>query len=172
MRTRRPGEANPSCRPARLSRHCNHQGFLFGALVVPIILGALAALVPRTFDDAYKNRGDFAVIDPTGLAYEALRDSFDPETLARQRRVERGGGMFGETVAESTDSAFGPLPNVRLTVLPADTDADAAKVWLNERASGSRHVALIVIDPDAVATIDPDGELGTYALYVSPGIDL
>jgi ABC-2 type transport system permease protein len=58
-----------------------------------------------------------------------------------------------------------------MLALPADADVEAAKAWLNEETDGLRHTALIVIHEHAVAAAGPAGELGTYDLFVPPGLD-
>ena len=158
------------------------KGFIFGLLVVPAILGVLVVVGPRIFDDdAYRIEGEYAVIDPTGVVFQEMRAALDPEAVARRRREEFDrtfgrarevlGGMADAALAQSMEDALGPAPNVRLTALPGDTDVEASKEWLNEEAGGLRRTALIVIHEDAVEAADPDGELGAYDLYVSPGLD-
>ena len=158
------------------------KGFVFGLLVVPAIIGLLAIVGPRIFnDDAYRIRGEYAVIDPTGVVFPELRAALEPEAVARQRREELArrtgtaremfGGMADAALPQSIDEALGPAPNVLLTGLPADADVEAAKLWLNQRTDGPRHTALIVIHADAVEPTDPGGDLGAYDLYVPPGLD-
>ena len=158
------------------------KGFIFGLLVVPAILGVLVVVGPRIFDDdAYRIEGEYAVIDPTGIVFPEMRAALDPEAVARRRREEFDrtfgrarevlGGMADAAVAQSMEDALGPAPNVRLTALPAGTDIEAAKGWLNEEAGGLRRTALIVIHEDAVEAADRDGRLGAYDLYVPPGLD-
>ena len=159
------------------------KGFIFGLLVMPAILAVLVIVGPRIFDDdAYRIEGEYAVIDPTGVVFPALREALDPEAVARRRLEEFRRGldeapdlvrdMAAAATAQAMDEALGPAPNVRLTALPADADVEAEKLWLNEEADGGpRHTALIVIHEHAVEAADPGGELGAYDLYVPPGLD-
>ena len=158
------------------------KGFIFGLLVMPALLGAFLVVGPRIFDDdAYRIEGEYAVIDPTGVVLPEMRAALDPEAVAR-RRLEEFRRNLAEapdmvrSIAEtatprSIDETLGPAPNVRLTGLPADADVEAAKGWLNEETDGPRHTALIVIHGHAVEPADTGGELGTYDLYVAPGLD-
>ena len=159
-----------------------NKGFLIGLLIVPVILSLMAILGPRLFDDdAYLIEGEYAIIDPTGIVLPEMREALEPEEVARRRQEqfdrqlgrvrESLGGMADAPLAQSIDAALGPAPNVRLTALAPGTDVEAAKGWLNEATDELRHTALIVIHEHAVEAIDPGGELGTYDLYVPPGLD-
>ena len=158
------------------------KGFVFGLLVVPAVLALLVIVGPRIFSDgAYRIEGEYAVIDPTGVVFPELRAALDPEAVARRRREEFArtagrarevfGGMADAALRQSIDEALGPAPDVRLTALAADADVETAKGWLTEQTAGPHHAALIVIHEHAVQPPDPGGELGTYDLYVAPGLD-
>lgn len=158
------------------------KGFVFGLLVVPAILTVLVIVGPRIFDDeTYRIAGEYAVIDPTGVVFPELRAALDPEAVARRRREEFArtadrarevfGGMADAALRQSMDETLGPAPDIRLTALPGDADVETAKGWLNEEPDGPRHAALIVIHEDAVQPAAPGGALGTYDLYVAPGLD-
>ncbi len=158
------------------------KGFVFGLLVVPAMLAALAIVGPRIFNDGdYRIEGEYAVIDPTGVVFPELRAALDPEAVAQRRREEFArtasrarevfGGMADAALRQSMEEALGPAPDVRLTALPADADVEVAKGWLTEHTDGPRRAALIVIHEHAVEPADPGGDLGTYDLYVAPGLD-
>ena len=158
------------------------KGFVFGLLVVPAMLAALAIVGPRIFNDGdYRIEGEYAVIDPTGVVFPELRAALDPEAVAQRRREEfartagRAREVFGRVadaaLRQSMEEALGPAPDVRLTALPADADVEVAKGWLTEHTDGPRRAALIVIHEHAVEPADPGGDLGTYDLYVAPGLD-
>ena len=161
------------------------KGFLFGLVTMPAVAGIMVVVGPRLFDDSdYRIVGEYAVVDPTGVVAPGMRAAIEPEAVARRRlaAAERGlgqvpeavRGVAGDVVQQSLATALGPPPDVRLTVLPADTGLEAARGWLREAppASGeARRVALVVIHDDAVAGSGPDGELGTYDLYVPSGLD-
>ena len=156
--------------------------FIAGLLVAPAIGAVMLVVGPRIFDDrGYRVEGEYAVVDPTGAVLPAMRAALDPEAVARRRRDEfRRGlddapapvrGMAEAAMRQSMDEALGPAPNVRLTALPADADLDAAKAWLDGETDGLRHAALVVIHEHAVAAADPAQGLGTYDLFVPPGLD-
>ena len=158
------------------------KGFVFGLLVVPAMLAALAIVGPRIFNDGdYRIEGEYAVIDPTGVVFPELRAALDPEAVAQRRREEFArtagrarevfGGMADAALRQSMEEALGPAPDVRLTALPADADVEVAKGWLTEHTDGPPRAALIVIHEHAVEPADPGGDLGTYDLYVAPGLD-
>ncbi len=137
---------------------------------------------PRLFDGSdFQVEGEYAVVDPTGAVLPAMTAALDPEAVAQRRMDEfRRGlgeapapvrGMAEAAIGQAIDGALGPAPNVRLTALPAGADLDAAKAWLNEETDGLRHTALIVVHEHAVAAGDPAQALGTYDLFVPPGLD-
>ena len=158
------------------------KGFLFGLLVMPAIGAVFVILGPRLFDDSgYRIAGEYGVIDPTGAVFPKLEAALDPESVARERTeaLRRGldqvpeavRGMASDAVRQSLDEAAGPPPDIRLTALPPDTDVEAAKAWLYEEPGDLHRTALIVVHADAVETSGPGQALGTYDLYVPPGLD-
>ena len=158
------------------------KGFVFGLLVLPVVLALLAIVGPRIFNDqAYRIEGEYAVIDPTGVVLPELRAALEPEAVARRRREEFArtagrarevlGDMADAALRQSMDEALGPAPDIRLTALPADADVEIAKSWLNEQTDGLPHAALIVVHGHAVEPAAPGGELGAYDLYAAPGLD-
>ena len=158
------------------------KGFIIGLLVMPAVGGVMIIVAPQLFDDSnFQIEGEYAVIDPTGVVFPEMDAALDPETIARQRLDEFRRGldqvpaqvqdMVGAALEQSMDDSLGPAPNVLLTGLPAETDVEAAKAWLNAEPDGLRHMALIVIHEHAVETSGTDQELGTYDLYVPPGLD-
>lgn len=162
------------------------RGFLFGLLGMPLLLGLAAIVLPRIFDDAFRDgayriEGQYAVIDPTGAVLPELRAALAPEAVARRRRAEFRGrldeapeplrGLAEAASAQALEEAIGPAPDVRLTALAADADVEAAKGWLHEEADGPRRTALIVVHEHAVAPAGAGGPLGAYDLYVAPGLD-
>ena len=158
------------------------KGFLIGLLIMPVVAGVMVIVAPRIFDDSsFQIEGEYAVVDPTGVVFPEMNAALDPQTIAQRRLEEFRRGldqapelirdMAGTAILESMEDTLGPAPNVRMTALPADTDVEAAKAWLNEEADGLRHTALIVIHEHAVTAAGPEQELGTYDLYVPPGLD-
>ena len=158
------------------------KGFLIGLLVAPAMGAAFVILGPILFDDSgYQIEGEYGVIDPTGAVCQELEVALDPDSVAREhpealRRnldqvPEAVRGMATDAVQPSLDEAAGPPPDVRLTMLPADMDVEAAKAWLSAEPEGAQRKALIVIHEDAVQAATPAGQLGAYDLFVPPGLD-
>jgi ABC-type Na+ efflux pump permease subunit len=58
-----------------------------------------------------------------------------------------------------------------LRIVDRDADVEAAKTWLMAQAPGERHLAVIVVHPDAVAPAAGRREYGTYDLYASRALD-
>ena len=158
------------------------RGFLIGLLAAPAMGAALVVLAPILFDDSgYQVEGEYGVIDPTGAVRQELEAALDRGSVAREhpealrRNLDRmpaaARGMGTDAVQQSLDKAAGPPPDVRLTVLPADMDVEAAKAWLTAEPEGAQRKALIVIHEDAVEAAAPAGRLGAYDLFVPPGLD-
>lgn len=158
------------------------KGFIIGLLSTPVIGAVLLVLGPRLLlDRDYQIEGEYAVVDPTGFVLPEMERVLDPEMISQRRLEEFRRGLdrapeFAQDIAESTlrqsmDEALGPAPEIRLAALPADTDIEAKKAWLNEESDGLRHTALIVIHQNAVHASGPESELGAYDLYVPSGLD-
>ena len=158
------------------------KGFIIGLLSTPVIGAVLLVLGPRLLlDRDYQIEGEYAVVDPTGFVLPEMERVLDPEMISQRRLEEFRRGLdrapeFAQDIAESTlrqsmDEALGPAPEIRLAALPADTDIEAKKAWLNEESDGLRHTALIVIHQNAVHASGPESGLGAYDLYVPSGLD-
>lgn len=158
------------------------KGFIIGLLSTPVIGAVLLVLGPRLLlDRDYQIEGEYAVVDPTGFVLPEMERVLDPEMISQRRLEEFRRGLdrapeFAQDIAESAlrqsmDEALGPAPEIRLAALPADTDIEAKKAWLNEESDGLRHTALIVIHQNAVHASGPGSGLGAYDLYVPSGLD-
>lgn len=158
------------------------KSFLFGLLVVPVLLVLLAVVGPRIFDDdTYRIEGEYAVIDPTGAVLPRMRAALDPEAVARtrletfRRQLDDAPAVVRDmaemATAEAIEEALGPAPDVRLVELPADADVEAAKDGLGAETSGRRRAALVVLHRNAVEPAASGGPLGAYDLFVPPGLD-
>lgn len=158
------------------------KGFIIGLLIMPAIMALMFILGPRIFDDRnYQVEGEYAIVDPTGLVFPEIDAALDPQTIA-QRRLEAYRrnldqapdmvrGLAGAAIEQSMVETLGPAPKVRLIQLPADSDIEAEKAWLDGETDGLRHAALIVIHENAVEASGPEAQFGTYDLFVPPGLD-
>ena len=163
------------------------RGFVIGVLVLPAMLAVAFTLGPRLLNQRQAPvRGTVAVVDPTGRVAPALRASITPQAITARReeaarRVIASAPGVVRDVAQSRAAASsaaieriaGTVPNLELVDLPAGTSDAAAlasqKAWLTDPAPRDRHLALIVVHPDAIAS--GGAEYGTYDLYVPPNVD-
>jgi ABC-2 type transport system permease protein len=160
-----------------------NKGFVIGLLLMPAIFAGLAAVFPRVINrQAQGVRGEVAVIDPTGQVVSALHGSLSKEAMARRRLdtakrvLERTPAAF-QAMAESSEaalqSAVGVPPELTIIDRPDDADLQTAKAWLTATAPpGSlRHLALIVVQPDAITAANGRTDYGSYELYVPENLD-
>jgi len=78
------------------------------------------------------------------------------------------------TAPSAIERSAGAVPDLQIVERPAepgDPDLRAAKAWLTDAAPGDRHLALVVVQPDAVTRTPGRTEYGTYDLYVSLNLD-
>ena len=159
-----------------------NKGFLIGLLIMPAIFAVIALVGPRIINaPSPQVRGDVAVIDPTGRVIPQLRTALAPATISARRaaNTRRAVGDVAPAAAEAAASqaaqstALAPIPALRIIERPADSDTQQEKSWLLEGAANpdERHLALVVVHPDAVAKGDGRTEFGVYDLYVSPALD-
>ena len=164
----------------------SNRAFIIGLLILPAILGLFALLGPRLFNFRnFRVVGDIAVIDPTGQVTTDLRNALDPQKIAARRAEDTRQALARapESVRKIADNAgplentastaLGPIPDIKVIDLPAGTDVAQKKQWLNEEQGKAdrRHLALIVIQPDAIALPAGKSEYGTYDIYVPPALD-
>jgi ABC-2 type transport system permease protein len=163
-----------------------NKGFVIGLLLMPLIIAGLAVVFPRmTQNRAPDVRGDVAVIDPTGQVIGALRESLAPAALAKRRldgakrALENAPAPVRDAAAGSDETlqrAIGTPPELTILDRSANADLQREKTWLTAIRSsgqnqGSRHLALIVVQPDAVTPAPGRSEYGGYDLYVPENLD-
>jgi ABC-2 type transport system permease protein len=160
-----------------------NKGFLIGLLIMPAIFALLALIGPRIIGArAPQVNGDVALIDATGRIAPELRRALDPETIAERRaqNTRRAIGDVAPAAAEAaasraaTSTVLAPIPALRLIERPTNTSVQEEKNWLLPGAApdpDERHLALIVVHPDAAVRTAGKAEYGTYDLYVSPSLD-
>jgi ABC-2 type transport system permease protein len=149
------------------------KAFIIGLLIFPLIIATLSLFGPRLFgaDRNFGVSGELAVIDPTGAVVPELRDSLTPGTetanlgeAIRRARADAAGG--GEVL-----SALGLAPKLTLVERPRNADVEAEKGWLRVEDKASPHLALAVIENNAVQPRPGETSFGSYALYVPPNQD-
>ncbi|MFM7625737.1 MAG: ABC transporter permease [Gammaproteobacteria bacterium] len=160
------------------------KAFIFGVLFTPLLLLALAVLLPRLMDDAPpKVAGEIAVIDPTGLVGGAVASHLAPEALAARREdqrrriaaaAEQAAPVGKEVARQAAESALGEVPRLRVAVLDPGTDIESAKAPLIAEADAkgdSGRLAVVVIHKDAVQRSDLSAAFGTYDMFVRGKLD-
>ena len=160
-----------------------NKGLLIGVLIMPALVTTIAVLGPRILNSRSPQiRGEVAVMDPTGRVLPELRAALDPEKVAA-RRVEAArraaeqvvpgaGAAVSSTAGASTVVA--PIPELQLLERSAEADVSREKSWLladPNRSSSERHLALIVVHPDAAVRATGKSDFGTYDMYVSAALD-
>ena len=136
---------------------------------MPAMIAVAFALGPRLMNQrSAPVRGQVAVIDPTGAVHDrAARDRSRRRRSRRGARRPRGARSRpclpacatwpGSAVTAPSSAAIeriaGAVPDLQLVERPVeagDPDLRAAKAWLTDAAPGDRHLALVVVQPDAV----------------------
>jgi ABC-type Na+ efflux pump permease subunit len=164
------------------------KGFLFGLLIVPLLIGAMVLLLPRlAAQEALGIEGEIAILDRSGLVLESARAQLAPAAFAERRQAMRERldaaipGAVRRTRSESEirdglEQVLGEVPQLQVIALDADADIEAEKDRLHsdgERAG--RRLAVLVVHADAVRAGGGDAVpaegLGSYDLYVPPKLD-
>ena len=143
------------------------KGFLLGLLLMPVLIVVFAVLGPRILNSRSPDIvGQVAVVDPTGGVSSGLREALAPEAITARRRqiLENGPGPGG----------LGNLsiPHISVVERPPGEPLQNDKEWIAQPATGrNRHLALVVVHPDAVVRETGNSEYGSYDLYISPRLD-
>ena len=158
-----------------------NKGFVIGLLVLPVMLAMVAITIPRLARGRTAVlHGQIAVVDPTGLVLAELRSAMRPEAFARRRVENTNRALSAAPLAvreaaasrgETIDTSGAPPPDLRMVERPASADVPREKVWLTENDAAARHMALVVIHPDAVAPASGDVRYGAYDLYVANNLE-
>jgi len=165
------------------------RGFIVGVLVVPAVMALAFALGPRLLNQRSEPvRGQIAVIDPTGAVMAELRATITPAAIAARREEaarralaavpagvrDLAGAAATAPSSDAIERIAGTVPDLQVIDRPADAgdpDMRAAKAWLTDAAPGDRHIALVVVQPDAVTRAPGRIDYGTYELYVPLNLD-
>ena len=156
------------------------RAFLIGLLILPALIAIFALAAPRLFSQKnYQIKGEILVIDSTGRITPELQKTFDHERIAARRKEEARKALSnvpqqvqqlsGNSIKKNLASEIGPIPELRIVEMPANSDLEQEKKWLNVQPKDMPHLALLVIHKDA---IEPAGlENPIYELYVPPNFD-
>lgn len=144
-----------------------NKGFLLGVLLLPILISIFVFVGPRILNGKSPAvAGQVAIIDPTGsLIGEVRRDLAPPAIAARRARDTGPRNPF-----QSGDGP--PIPAISVVEKPSAEDLPSAKNWLVQSPDASeRHLAVIVIHPDAVRRAEGKSDYGSYDLYIATRLD-
>ena len=164
------------------------RAFIVGVLFMPFLLALTFTLAPRIMNQrSAPVRGQIAVLDLSGHVTAELRTTITPQAIqARRDELTRRAlaaapaavrDLAGESPSASNamDRVVGTIPDLTIVERGADaadaTNLQSHKAWLTEPSSGERHVALLVVQPDAVTLASGHTDFGTYDLYVPLNLD-
>jgi ABC-2 type transport system permease protein len=140
------------------------KGFLIGLLIMPALIMLFIFIVPKILGGRTAPVvGEVAVIDRTGRVAAELRTSMDTEAIRTRTETAAKNGMGPPNP--------GTPPVLTMLERPGDTDVQKEKAWLSAQAQDKRHIALIVIHPDAVERSADKSEFGTYDVFVATGVN-
>jgi ABC-2 type transport system permease protein len=152
------------------------RSFLVGLLVMPVMIMVITALVPRVLGaHGPQVMGEVALIDTTGKVEPELRRTLTPADIVARRELDAGQNpspVSGLAVRAAAVAGGPPIPKLDLLPLPPDTDVQDRKSWLVQpRNASPRHLAIVVVQPDAVARRADAAHFGSFDLYTSMHID-
>jgi ABC-type Na+ efflux pump permease subunit len=162
------------------------KGFLVGLLLMPAVIMTLAIASPRLFSQRnFLVQGQIAIVDPTGAVTNELRTAVDPGTIEARRAENARRALAAAPAAvrqlaesapsnssQATEIVLGPVPKLTVVARPPESDVQREKEWLKqEEQNDARHLALVVVHPDAVVPANGSGIYGTYDLYVPANLD-
>jgi ABC-2 type transport system permease protein len=146
----------------------SRKGFLIGLLIMPVLIVLFVVLGPRILNSRSPDIvGQVAVVDSTGSVSSELRAALDPRAIAARRAQSRenGAGPGGLPGNQAIPSLF-VIERRSAEQLQNDKD------WLIQPADApERHLALVIVHPDAVVRGTGKSDYGSYDLYISPRLD-
>jgi ABC-2 type transport system permease protein len=152
------------------------RGFLFGLLVMPVLAVILIVLIPRILNSRSPQiLGEVEVVDPTGKVFPELQRTVTPTQIALRRSQEAALSPAAPAAPASQTNAAPtgpPIPQITVVPLPNDADVVAQKSWLIQaRDATPMHMALVVVQPDAVTRRADSPTFGSFQLYTSTHMD-
>ena len=164
------------------------RGFIMGVLAFPAMLAVSFTLLPRLMNQrSAQVRGQVAVIDVTGAVAPELRATIAPQAIAARREAAARRalaaapsavrGIAAESGASSSaaiERVVGAPPELQIVerpVAPDDPEFRSAKGWLTDTHPGDRHLAVVVVHPDALTLVPGGAEYGSYDLFVPQNLD-
>jgi len=161
------------------------RAFVLGLLATPAIIAVAAIVFPRVMTRSVTVQGEIAVIDPTAVVAPELRTSLDADRILARRAAQArqvliqapeslrqaAGPGEGDSPASGRvgQLVFGGVPDLQVLARPATANPQQEKAWLTDDQARPRHLALVVIQPNAV--VPAAGTYGNYDLYVPSNLD-
>jgi ABC-2 type transport system permease protein len=148
------------------------RGFLVGLLVMPVMMVMFFVLIPRILNSRTPQiAGEVALIDASGKMTAELQQALVPAQIATRRALAATNPPPKPgTVAPA--AAGPPIPVLTVAPLPSDADLQATKAWLIQpRDAQPQHLAIVVMQADAVARHTGVPAFGSYELYISSHLD-
>ncbi len=144
----------------------SNKGFLFGILLMPMLICIVVFLMPRILNARSPAvEGQVAVMDATGRLISEVRLDLAPSAIAARRAREAG-------PRNPLQLDGPPIPNISVVEKPSAEDLQVAKNWLLQAPDApERHLAVIAIHPDAVKRAEGRPEYGSYDLYIAARLD-
>ncbi len=145
------------------------KGFLFGILVMPLIMMALIAVIPKLLNQrGTQVNVEVAFIDQSAALSSALGAELSPAAVAETRNAGRREvqqmGAAGRQVADAVLPES--VPTFTVKNLPANATVDSQKQWLADGRIGKRaRRALVLMPADAVVRTEGAAGYGNYRLY-------
>jgi ABC-2 type transport system permease protein len=155
------------------------KSFIIGLLIFPALIAVAVFVGPRIINARSPEvRGDVAVIDPTGAVVGEVRAALAPAAIraraaenARRAMAQVPPAAGGQAREDMVQQMLGQTPELRVVDRPPDGDVQREKQWLLVGTEQERHLAVVVVHPDAVQRRTAEGEFGTYDMFVSKGLD-
>jgi ABC-2 type transport system permease protein len=157
-----------------------NKGFVIGLLLMPVVVAVLAFVGPRVMNaSSTQISGEVAVIDPTGAVVAELKKALDPEAIARRRSEATARALANAPAAvrgvvgtsgTAIDRVLAGAPKLNIIEREPSAEVQREKSWLTAPPNGARHLALVVVQPDAVEAAT-GSDFGSYDVYVPPNLD-
>jgi len=148
-----------------------NKGFLFGVLVMPLIMSVVISLLPKLLSHSGAQTDvEVALIDSSSAVAAPLRQELDPEVLAaaqkaRNARVADQLGPAGGRAASVAAAASADIPAFKVKELPADASVDAQQAWAADEHLGKQERRALVVVPAGAVARSGEAPFATYQLY-------
>ena len=144
------------------------KGFLVGLLIMPVVTVLFVVLGPRILNSRSPDIvGQVAVVDSTGSVSSELGAVLAPSAIAARRAQPSQNGTGPDGPPDNP-----AIPRISVIERSPAEQLQSDKDWLIQPADASeRHLALVIVRPDAVVRRTANSEYGSYDLYISSRLD-